>query len=63
MNVGTWDDILDLERMAGRDLLVEILAGASAGALTPSAWSFWHYRLGLIGLDETPPNPPTRAVP
>ena len=52
INVGTWEDRLDLERMADRDLLSDVLAGASAGAMTASAWSLWHYRLGLIGLDD-----------
>ena len=52
MNVGTWEDILELERTAGHPLLENVLLRSPAGALTPRAWSFWHYRLGLADVDR-----------
>ena len=62
MNIGTWEDMLELERVAGKDLLASLLGESTAGALTPRAWSFWHYRLGLADIDRAPPARPTRRV-
>ncbi len=59
-NLGTWEDTLELERVAGRATLRDVLSRASAGALSPRAWSFWHYRLGLADVDDPPPPQPAR---
>lgn len=62
MDLGTMDDLLALERAFDRSLLVDVLSRASAGALTPRAWSFWHYRLGLAAPDEAVPAQPLRKA-
>ena len=62
MDVGAWEDVLELECVFGRRRLVAVLRGASAGALTPRSWSFWHYRLGLADSDTPPPPRPVRRL-
>jgi hypothetical protein len=62
MDLGTIDDLLALERAFDRGILVEVLSRASAGALTPRTWSFWHYRLGLAAPDEAVPAQPLRKA-
>ena len=61
-NVGTWEDTLDIERVFGTPTLRAILSQSPAGALTPRAWSFWHYRLGLADVDNPPPPQPGRMT-
>lgn len=60
LNLATWEDTLELERVAGSAALREVLTRASTGALSPRAWSFWHYRLGLADVDHPPPPQPDR---
>lgn len=62
LSIGLWDDILEVERLVGRDVLARLVRHAPAGALTPRAWSFWHYRLGLTAPTGTPPPLPTRKL-
>lgn len=60
MDFGDGEDLLDLERVADRALLVEALTTAPAGALRPRSWSYWHYRLRLTPTDQDPPPLPVR---
>ena len=62
MDTGTYEDVLALERLLGRELLRAVLARAQAGWLRPRSWAFWHYRLGLVAPGEPPPPPPARRI-
>jgi hypothetical protein len=59
MNLGAWDDLLDLVEAAGEDYLRGILRHADAGQLDERSWHYWHYRLGLAeyGVKPVPPMP------
>lgn len=60
MNIGDFEDIQRLEALAGPEMLTRILAHAEIGQFTPRSWSYWHYRLGIAGLDEVPALPSRR---
>jgi len=62
MDMGTYEDLLALEGLLGRELLRAVLARAEAGWLRPRSWAFWHYRLGLVAPGEAPPAPPARRI-
>jgi hypothetical protein len=49
MELGTYDDVLKLEAMLGREALVRALREAEAGRLSERSWIYWHHRLGLAG--------------
>jgi len=59
MNIGDWDDVLDLIEAAGEGYLREVLQHAEAGQLNERSWHYWHYRLGLAeyGIRPVPPMP------
>ena len=61
MDLGTLDDVLQLEPVLGRDRLIACLRSAPAGALRPRSWWFWHYRLGLTSAEDDPPPLPIRT--
>lgn len=63
MDIGTFEDILSMERHVGPDELTHALLTAEAGALRPKSWTFWHYRLGLVPFGiPCPPLPIRRAA-
>ncbi len=62
MDVGTYEDVLALERLLGPQLLRAVLVRAQAGWLRPRSWAFWHYRLGLVAPGEPPPPLPARRI-
>ena len=62
MDLGAWDDLLDLEKTFGAAELARRLRAAPPGALRPRSWTFWHYRLGLADSANQPPAPPERRV-
>jgi hypothetical protein len=59
MNMGDWDDVLELVETAGEDYLRRVLRNADAGQLNERSWHYWHYRLGLAeyGVRPVPPMP------
>ncbi len=57
MNIGDHDDIQDLARLVGDDVLREVLQYAEAGQFEERSWAYWHYRLGLADLEQVPPLP------
>jgi hypothetical protein len=62
MDLGVWNDIIDIEHTYGKTELTSILASAPAGSLRARSWAFWHYRLRVTPYDEMPPIPPVRKT-
>lgn len=61
MNIGTYDDILLLERTVGRDRLVEVMLSAAPGWISDRSWEFWRGRLSLATGAAIPVEPPRRV--
>ena len=57
MNIGDFDDIQALARVAGDEILRQVLTHAEAGQFDQRSWAYWHYRLGLADLERVPPLP------
>jgi len=59
MNIGDWNDVIELVDVMGEDYLRNILQHAEAGQLNERSWHYWHYRLGLAeyGVKPVPPMP------
>ena len=59
MNIGDWDDVLELIDAAGEGYLRDVLRFSEAGQLNERSWHYWHYRLGLAeyGVRPVPPMP------
>jgi hypothetical protein len=61
MNLGTYDDILMLERMVGKSRLVEIMLRAQPGWISDRSWEFWRGRLSFATGAAIPDRAPRRA--
>jgi hypothetical protein len=61
MNIGTYDDILLLERTVGQARLVKVMLGAAAGWINDRSWAFWRGRLSLATGAAIPVGPPRRV--
>ena len=57
MNMGDYADVQVLAHHVGDDVLRVVIAHAEAGQFSARSWAYWHYRLGLAGVDEVPPLP------
>ncbi len=59
MNIGDWDDVLEVIDAAGEGYLRDVLRHSEAGQLNARSWHYWHYRLGLAeyGVRPVPPMP------
>jgi hypothetical protein len=59
MNIGDWNDVVEMIDAVGEAYLREVLRRAEAGQLNERSWHFWHYRLGLAeyGVRPVPPMP------
>jgi len=57
MNVGDYADVQTLAHQVGDDVLRGVIAHAQAGEFSQRSWVYWHYRLGLAGVDQVPPLP------
>lgn len=57
MEMGTWEDASEMERLVGVDSIVGVLDAPPAGVLSAKSLAFWHARLGRIG---DPPVPARR---
>lgn len=63
MNLGEWDDVLQLLSQYSVEDLVRVLQAAPAGVFSMRSWSYWHYRLGLTAPTQTSPPLPQRHTP
>jgi hypothetical protein len=61
MNLGTWDDILLLERTVGKSRLVEIMLRAEPGWISDRSWEFWRGRLSFATGAAIPDKAPRRS--
>src|ERR1700759_3066515 len=61
MNIGTYDDILLLERTVGRDRLIEVMLSAAPGWISDRSWEFWRGRLSFATGAAIPVEPPRRV--
>jgi hypothetical protein len=61
MNLGTYDDILLLERTVGESRLVEIMLRAEPGWLSDRSWEFWRGRLSFATGAAIPDKAPRRS--
>jgi len=59
MNLGTLEDLQELESLVGEASLRKTLAAAEAGQFRPRSWTYWHARLNGLFDTEVPP-PPVR---
>jgi hypothetical protein len=61
MNLGTYDDILTLERLVGKPRLVEIMLRAEPGWISDRSWEFWRGRLSFATGAAIPDKAPRRS--
>jgi hypothetical protein len=57
MNMGDYADVQKLALQVGDNALRDVIAHAQAGQFSQRSWAYWHYRLGLAGVDQVPPLP------
>lgn len=57
MNIGDYTDVQELSDQIGDTVLQEVLTNAQAGQFNERSWTYWHYRLELVHVDEVPPLP------
>jgi hypothetical protein len=60
MNIGDYADVQTLASQVGDEALREVLIHAEAGQFSERSWAYWHYRLGLSGVDGVPALPVRR---
>lgn len=60
MDIGTTHDIGELESLFSKQELADVIKTAEAGQFNRKSWSFWHYRLGLVGASDSVPKMPVR---
>jgi hypothetical protein len=60
MNIGDYADVQALASHIGNDVLRDVLIHAEAGQFSERSWAYWHYRLGLAGVDNVPAIPVRR---
>ena len=61
MNLGTYDDILLLERTVGKSRLVELMLRAEPGWISDRSWEFWRGRLSFATGAAIPDKAPRRS--
>jgi hypothetical protein len=57
MNIGDYADVQTMVKLLGDNVLRQVLSAAEIGQFNERSWAYWHYRLGLAGLDEVPAMP------
>jgi hypothetical protein len=62
MDMGTFEDIHDLEGIVGESSLRQVLQEAEAGQFRPRSWSYWQFLLNGLA-DQTLPLLPVRKLP
>jgi hypothetical protein len=61
MNLGTYDDILLLERTVDNAHLIKIMLHAEPGWFSDRSWEFWRGRLSFATGAAIPDEAPRRA--
>jgi hypothetical protein len=61
MDIGSYDDILRIEAVLGRERLAEVMAHAQPGWIGARSWDFWRGRLRVQAGLQTPEHPPKRT--
>jgi len=61
MNLGTYDDILQLEAALGQAYLVDVMLRAEPGWISDRSWEFWRGRLSFATGAALPERAPRRA--
>jgi hypothetical protein len=64
MNLGDYQDVVEMIEATGEDYLRGVLESAEAGQLNARSWHYWHYRLGLAeyGKRPVPPMPARKTA-
>jgi len=62
MNLGTYEDILLLERTVGKPRLVEVMLRAEPGWIDDRSWEFWRGRLSFATGAAIPDVAPRRML-
>lgn len=62
MTMGTWEDMVALERIMDFEKLKDALKETPSGVMNERSWHFWHYRLGLVEVDGDVPPMPRRQI-
>jgi len=57
MELGNYEDVLQLTQTAGPASLKDVILTAEAGWFSPESWHFWNYRLDLCEVGHVPPLP------
>jgi hypothetical protein len=57
MDIGDYDDVLELVHQTDEQYLKDVLLHAEPGQFNERSWNYWHYRLGLAKVDQVPPLP------
>ena len=57
MNIGDYADVQAMAGLVGDPSLRQVLQQAQAGQFNGRSWAYWHYRLGLVEVDQVPPLP------
>ena len=60
MELGDWDDVIQLSESEGEEFLRDVLRHAQPGQLSERSWRYWHHRLGMAGSGEVAPPPQRR---
>jgi len=61
MNLGTYDDVLQLEEALGSARLADVMLHAEPGWFSDRSWEFWRGRLSFATGVELPDKAPRRA--
>jgi hypothetical protein len=61
MDIGSYEDILRLEAMLGRERLADVMRHAQPGWISARSWDFWRGRLRAQAGLEVPERPPRRT--
>lgn len=54
MTHGTFEDILEVEKVFGMKKFAHALSGSPAGTFDRRSWSYWHKRLGHSAVPALP---------
>ena len=57
MDIGDYEDVLELVAVMGEPALKQALKTAGPGQLSPRSWNYWHLKLGLAEQGSAPPVP------
>ncbi|MGO4716342.1 hypothetical protein [Bradyrhizobium sp. 2TAF24] len=62
MNLATFEDVVRLEQIIGRDRLVDLMRRAEPGWFSERSWEFWRGRLSFSTGGSIANEPPRRAL-